>query len=203
LSRYNPDARFDALADHLTCIEQWEEDIVRFKTRLEKERNSRRRRMIEADITRLSSRKDTELRRLQAELCRYEDLAKRFALVESIPSIGARTALSIVVRMPELGQVTREQIAALAGLAPFVHQSGKHKGESHIGGGRERVRRALYMAAFVGAFRWNPRLKELYKRLIQRGKTHKQAIIACARKLLVFANTVTARGTPWKTFQEV
>jgi transposase len=100
--------------------------------------------------------------------------------------------------MPELGQVSREQIAALAGLAPFVHQSGKRKGETHIGGGRKRLRRAVYAAAFAGAFHWNPQLKAIYKRLTERGKCHQQALVACARKLLIFANTVVARGTPWE-----
>jgi transposase len=193
-----PDARFEALADHLTSIEQWEEDIARLKTRLEHIHDKRLRRIVEGDITRLCKRRDAELLRLQAELSQHEDLAQRFALVESVPSIGARTALSIVIRMPELGQVSREQIAALAGLAPFVRQSGKQKGETHIGGGRGRVRRAVYAAALAGAFHWNPQLKALYRRLIERGKTHKQALVACARKLLIFANTVAARGTPWE-----
>jgi transposase len=193
-----PDARFEALADHLTCIEQWEEDIARWKTRLEHIHDRRRRRIVEGDITRLSKRRDAELLRLQAELSQHEDLARRFALVESVPSIGLRTALSLVIRMPELGQVSREQIAALAGLAPFTHQSGQQKGETHIAGGRGRVRRAVYAAALAGAFHWNPQLKAVYKRLTGRGKSHKQALVACARKLLIFANTVVARGTAWE-----
>lgn len=93
--------------------------------------------------------------------------------------------------------VSREEAASLAGLAPFVHQSGKRQGETHIGGGRSRLRRSLYAAALPAAFRWNPALVTLYKRLIQRGRTHKIALVACARKLLVFANTVVQRGTPW------
>jgi transposase len=193
-----PDARFEALGDHLTSIEQWEEDIVRFKTRLEHVHDKRLRRIVEGDIRRLTKRRDAELLRLQAALCQYDDLAKRFSLVESVRSIGARTALSLVIRMPELGQVSREQIAALAGLAPFVQDSGKQKGEAHIGGGRERVRRAVYAAALAGAFHWNPQLKTIYQRLTGRGKSHKQALVACARKLLIFANTVVARGTPWE-----
>jgi transposase len=194
-----PDARFEALADHLTSIEQWEEDIARLKTRLEYIHDKRLRRILEGDITRLSKRRDAELLRLHAALSQYDDLAQRFSLVESVRSIGTRTALSIVIRMPELGQVSREQIAALAGLAPFVRQSGKQKGETHIGGGRGRVRRAVYAAALAGAFHWNPQLKALYQRLTGRGKSHKQALVACARKLLIFANTVVARGTPWET----
>ena len=192
-----PDPRFDALTELLTFVEQTEADIVRFKTRLEHTRDKRLLRTINADIKRLVKRRAVELQRLTAELRRHADLATRFELVLSIPGIGERTALALIVRMPELGRVSREQAAALAGLAPFVHQSGKRQGETHSGGGRSRLRRSLYAAALPASFRWNPALKALYARLIARGKSHNSALIACARKLLVFANTVVARGTPW------
>jgi transposase len=192
-----PDPRFDALTDHLTFIEQVEEDIARCKTRLEHISDQRLRRSVKADIARLAKRCAAELKRLIGATRGHADLARRFELVLSVPSIGERTALAVVLRMPELGQVSREQAAALAGLAPFVHQSGKRQGETHIGGGRGRLRRSLYAAALPGAFRWNPALKALYGRLMARGKTHKSALVACARKLLAFANTVVARRTPW------
>jgi len=193
-----PDPRFDALADHLTFIEQIEEDIARIKTRLEHIHDARMRRLDEGDIKRLAKRRDGELRRLIGVLRGHDDLSLRFDLVLSIPTIAERTALSIVVRMPELGQVSREEAAAIAGLAPFVRKSGKREGEAHIGGGRGRLRRALYMAALPGAFRWNPQLMALYARLTANGKCHTSALIACARKLLIFANAVVARGTPWE-----
>jgi transposase len=117
-----PDARFDALAAHLTFVEQIEEDVARIKTRLEHVADARLRHFYTAEIARLSKKCSAELRLLQAALRRYDDLAARFDLVESVPGIGARTALCIVIRMPELGQVSREQIAALAGLAPFVRK---------------------------------------------------------------------------------
>ncbi len=193
-----PDPRFDALADHLTFIEQTEEDIVRHKTRLEHIHDKRLRRIADADIARLEARRRAEIDRLATALRAQPDLARRMALVESIPGIGQRTALAIVVRMPELGQIDREAAAALAGLAPFVQNSGQQRGQAHIGGGRARLRRSLYAAALPAAFRWNPQLVALYQRLVARGKGHKCALVACARKLLVFANTVVARGTPWQ-----
>jgi transposase len=101
--------------------------------------------------------------------------------------------------MPEIGTISREQAAALAGLAPFDDDSGKHKGERHIAGGRDRLRRSLYAAALPASFRWNAALIALYRRLIARGKPHKLALVACARKLIIFANTVVQRGTPWLT----
>jgi transposase len=99
--------------------------------------------------------------------------------------------------MPELRHVSREQAAALAGLAPFDNDSGTHKGQRHIAGGRGRLRRSLFAAALPAAFRWNKALIALYARLTGRGKPHKAALTACARKLLIYANTVVQRGTPW------
>ena len=67
----------------------------------------------------------------------HDDLARRLDLVLSIPGLGERTAIALIVRMPELGRVSREEAAALAGLAPFDDDSGKHKGQRHIAGGRD------------------------------------------------------------------
>lgn len=193
-----PDPRLDALVDQLTFIEQIEEYIIRFKTRLEHIHDPRLRRSVAADIARLEKRRATELRRVEATLRAQADLARRLDLVLSVPGIGVRTAIAVILRMPELGKVSREQAAALAGLAPFDADSGKHKGERHIAGGRGRLRRSLYAAALPASFRWNSALKALYARLIKAGKSHKTGLIACARKLLIFANTVVARGTPWE-----
>ena len=95
------------------------------------------------------------------------------------------------------GARSREQAAALGGLAPFDDDSGTQRGQPHIAGGRARLRRSLYAAALPAAFRWNPALIAFYRRLKERGNPHKTALVACARKLLVYANTVLARGTPW------
>jgi transposase len=127
----------------------------------------------------------------------HEDLGRRLDLVLSIPGLGERTAIALIVRMPELGRVSREEAAALAGLAPYDDDSGKHKGQRHIAGGRGRLRRSLFAATLPAAFRWNKALIELYTRLTARGKAHNAALIACARKLLIYANTVVRRGTPW------
>jgi transposase len=195
--RIAPDERLAELACDLTFVEQIDADITRFKIRLEHIHDARQRRMVVADIARLRARRTAELRRIVKALRLHEDLARRLDLVLSIPTMGERTALALIIRMPELGSITREEAAALAGLAPFDDDSGLHKGHRHIAGGRARLRRALFLAALPGAFRWNPALIALYRRLIARGKAHKAALIACARKLLIFANTVVARGTPW------
>jgi transposase len=195
--RIEPDDRLAKLAQHLTFIEQIEEDIARFKVRLEHVGDPRLRRMVMADIAKLKTRRSAELARIVTTLRAHDDLARRLDLVLSIPGLGERTAIALIIRMPELGRVTREEAAALAGLAPYDDDSGKHKGQRHIAGGRGRLRRSLFAAALPAAFRWNKALIELYSRLTARGKAHNAALIACARKLLIYANTVVYRGTPW------
>jgi transposase len=195
--RIAPDARLAKLADYLTYVEQVEEDIARFKVRLEHVDDPRLKRMVLADIARLKARRRAELLRIATTLRAHDDLARRLALVLSVPGLGERTALALIIRMPELGRLSREEAAALAGLAPYDDDSGKHKGHRFIAGGRGRLRRALFAAALPAAFRWNKALIALYQRLTERGKAHKVALIACARKLLIYANTVVQRGTPW------
>jgi transposase len=195
--RIAPDPRLVKLAQYLTFLEQTEEDIARFKTRLEHVGEPGLRRIVTNDIARLKARRSAQMLLIERQLRAHHDLGRRLDLVLSVPGIGKRTALALIIRMPELGQVSREEAAALAGLAPFDDDSGKHNGQRHIAGGRGRLRRSLYAAALPAAFRWNKALVDLYARLIARGKAHNQILIACARKLLVYANTVVQRGTPW------
>ena len=195
--RIVPDPRLAKLAGYLTFLEQTEEDIARFKTRLEHIDEPQLRRMVGSDIKRLKVRKAAQIRDIAKRLRAHNDLARRLDLVLSIPGIGERTALALIIRMPELGRISREEAAALAGLAPFDDDSGKYKGQRHIAGGRGRLRRSLFAAALPASCRWNEALIALYERLIAKGKAHNAALIACARKLLIYANTVVQRGTPW------
>lgn len=192
-----PDPRLLPFAEHLTMIEQIGEDIAKLKNRLESCRNERIQKLWKEQIALLAKRKRAELKALVAAIRKHRDLAARLDLIQSVGGSGPPTAVAVLVRMPEIGQITREQAAALAGLAPYDDDSGDHVGVRHIEGGRERLRRALYNAALPASFRWNPQLMALYKRLIAAGKGHKRALIACARKLLVIINAVVARGTSW------
>ena len=194
-----PDPRLSPFAEQLTMIDQIGEDIMKLKNRIETCRNERIRAVWKEDIARLAKRERTELKALVAAIRQYPDLAERLELIHSVGGAGLPTAVGILVRMPEIGQLTREQAAALAGLAPYDDDSGGQVGARHIDGGRERLRRALYLAALPASMRWNPQLIALYRRLRAAGKEHKRALIACARKLLIFVNTVVARGTPWQT----
>jgi transposase len=195
--RVGRDPRLETFDEHLRLIEQLERDRARMKTRREAYRDKRLLRVIEAEIARLDRRATAELALLAANIARHADLAHRLALIQSVQGLGRRTSIALLILMPELGRADREQIASLAGLAPFDRDSGSVVGARRIYGGRGRVRRALHNAAFSASFHWNPALKAMYQRLCERGKTHKQALVACARKLLIFANTVVARGTKW------
>jgi transposase len=118
-------------------------------------------------------------------------------LLASVPGIGPVIARTLIAEMPELGQLDRKQIAALAGLAPWTRQSGQWRGKSFIGGGRVGVRCALFHGAMVAA-RHNPTLKAFFERLVAAGKPKMVAIVAVARKLLTILNAILRDQKPWK-----
>ena len=193
-----PDPRLQPFAERLTLIEQIREDMKLYKNRIETCRDPRIQKLWKEEITRLAKRERAELKALVAAIREHRDLAQRLDLIYSVGGAGMPSAVGILVRMPEIGQLSREQVAALAGLAPYDDDSGERSGARHIDGGRKRLRRVLYTAALPASFFWNPQLMALYKRLRAAGKKHKVALIACARKLLIVINTVVARGTPWQ-----
>lgn len=195
--REPPDARLASLAQHLTMIEQLTEDVGQLKTRREACRDQRIREFWKQEVNRLKVLLSSELKQLVAAIREHRDLSDRLDLIASVDGVGLRTAVAILVRMPEIGRVTREQAAAIAGLAPYDDDSGLRRGSRRIKGGRQRLRQSLYAAALPAVFHWNVQLKALYRRLIAAGKAHRLALVACARKLLVFVNTIIARGTPW------
>jgi transposase len=194
-----PDPRLAPFAHDLTLLDQITDIIAGHRNRRETCGDPRIRQLWKEEIARLKKLQRTELKRLVAAIRQYPDLAQRLDLINSVEGIGLPTAVAILVRMPEIGRITREQAAALAGVAPYDDDSCDHVGVRHIEGGRKRLRGALYCAALPASLRWNPQLIALYRRLIAAGKQHKRALIACARKLLIFANTVVARGTPWSS----
>lgn len=103
--------------------------------------------------------------------------------------VGANTTAVILAELPELGVLNRQEIAALAGVAPFSRDSGQWKGKRWIGGGRAAVRKALYMAALV-ASRHNVTLKARYQHLLSRGKAPKVALVALMRHLIIHLNAL-------------
>ena len=191
-------AEIEALSEPLTYIEQLEARIAWLKTSRERFADARIGKDIEADIKRLKARRARELKKLEIRLRKTETLARRLDLLLSIPGVAERTAIGFLIRMPELGSLGREQAASLAGLAPHLCDTGQFRGERHIYGGRERFRHTAFMAAFAAAMQWNEDLQVFYRRLLAHGKTHTAAVVACARKLVILANAILARGTPWQ-----
>ena len=124
-------------------------------------------------------------------------LTEKARILASVPGVGPVLSATLLAELPELGQVSGKQIAALAGLAPFNCDSGHWRGKRHVWGGRRKVRVALYLAATV-ARQWNPAIRDFYGRLRKQGKSYRQAMIACARKLLVILNAMLAQGQPWE-----
>jgi transposase len=117
-------------------------------------------------------------------------------LLRGIPGVGGVTTQTMLGKCLELGTLTRRQIGALVGLAPFANDSGKHRGQRHIWGGRAEVRAVLYMAT-LSALRCNPVIKAFAQRLKQAGKPPKVVIVACMRKLLTIMNAMIKTMTPW------
>jgi transposase len=125
-----------------------------------------------------------------------------FELLKSVPCIGDVTALSLLIDLEELGTICPKKICSLVGVAPMNNESGKFIGTARIRGGRKNVRNKLYMATFVG-IRFNPVIKEFYKRLRNNGKSYRQAIVACMRKLLIILNAMVKNGEKWNISKAV
>lgn len=125
-----------------------------------------------------------------------ERRARAFDILCSIPGLGQITAVAILVECPEIGTLTRKQIASLAGLAPMTRQSGQWRGTAFIQGGRKFLRDALYMPALVAA-RYNPDLRQRYQTMIQAGKPTKVALTALMRKMIELANALVRQDREW------
>jgi transposase len=157
---------------------------------------------VKDDITALLTYLDEKIASLEASIhaciSKNDTLHTKKERLLSAPGIGETTASALLVELPELGHVSRKQIAALAGVAPYHHESGQYKGEQHIRGGRKEIRCLLYMAT-LSAIRSNERLNDFYHTLVARGKAKKVAIVACMHKLLRILNAMLAKGEDFRT----
>jgi len=125
-----------------------------------------------------------------------DDWHNKSQIIDSVPGIGPDSANQLVVDLPELGKLNRQQIAKLIGLAPLNRDSGQFQGQRRIGGGRRDVRTTLYMLAHNAVLHC-PRFKRYFVSLCVRGKKHKVAMVACMRKLLVTLNQMIKTNTHW------
>ena len=119
-------------------------------------------------------------------------------LLTSMPGIGNTVAYTLLGDLPELGTLSRKQIAALTGVAPFNRDSGRMRGKRRIRGGRASSRTALFLSA-MSAVRFNPDIKRFYERLVKSGKHRKVALTACIRKIVTARNAMLRDNVPWKT----
>jgi transposase len=153
---------------------------------------------LKRQLTRRIARTGKDIALLEGEIRRRiksdEGLARRYAILISIPGIGLVTAATLIACLAELGSLTAKQISMLAGLAPIADQSGERV--RVIWGGRAKVRRSLYLAAVTAARCWAD-MKGFYQRLIAKGKEPKAAHIAVARKLVILANTLISENRLW------
>ena len=117
-------------------------------------------------------------------------------LLRSTPGVGPVLSMTLLSDLPELGELSRGEIAALVGVAPFNRDSGALRGKRTVWGGRRQVRAALYMATLV-ATRYNPVLRDFYQRLCDAGKPKKVALTACMRKLLTILNVMVKHNRHW------
>ncbi len=138
---------------------------------------------------------DTELAQAIADDPTWRE---RDALLRSVPGVGPVLATTLLAELPQLGTLTRHQVAALAGVAPLNRDSGTRRGIRTVWGGRARIRGALSMAALV-ATRYNPVIRAFSARLCAAGKPKKVALTACMRKLLTILNALLAHHTPWQS----
>lgn len=145
---------------------------------------------------------------LEKEIAKFDDQIKqriqgtpawkqKDELLQSVPGVGPTTSASLLAHLPELGQLDRKKIAALAGLAPYNADSGQRTMPRHIRGGRACARTALYMAT-VAAVTHNPLLKAFHRRLVAAGKVGQVALTACMRKLLTILNAMLRDNRPWQ-----
>jgi transposase len=146
-----------------------------------------------AFLERELKRADTDLGELiqQSPAWREKD-----DLLQSVPGVGRVLSFTLLAELPELGRLSRREIAKLVGVAPLSRDSGTMRGRRFVQGGRASVRAVLYMAALVATKR-NPVIAAFYQRLLAAGKPKKLALVACMRKLLTILNTMVRTGARW------
>lgn len=169
------------------------------ENRLEKTRIPSVHRDIEEHLAWLKDRRDDLDRELKNQIRRSPSWQDQDRLLQSVPGIGRTISLAILARLPELGALSSNKLAALVGVAPFNRDSGRTQGKRTIRGGRSYLRRMLYIAAVV-ASRYNPVIRAFYQRLLAAGKPKKLAHVACARKLVLILNAMVKKQQPWNQF---
>jgi transposase len=194
------DEQTHQLQEHLTRRRQLVEMITAEKNRLLSVEDHGIRQQIKATIGWLEKQLNINEYDLDQAIKETPVWREKANLLKSVPGVGRVTVSTMLALLPELGMLTRKQIAALVGVAPFNRDSGTLRGRRAVWGGRATVRSVLYMAALVGT-RFNPALRAMYLRLLAAGKRKKVAVVACARKLLTILNAILRTRTAWRSVE--
>ena len=152
---------------------------------------------IQKHIDWLQARLENMDRHLDSAIRKNTTWREKDDLLRSVPGVGHVLSVSLITGLPELGTLSRRQIAALVGVAPLNRDSGLFRGKRTVWGGRAHLRAVLYMAA-LSASRVNPALSRFYRRLVEAGKKPKVALTACMRKLLGILNAIIKNRIPWQ-----
>lgn len=139
---------------------------------------------------------------LEQMIDKREDWSRKSEIIKSVPGLSCMSTIGMIADLPELGHCSSKQIAALVGVAPFNHDSGKLKGYRRTGGGRKSIRNILYIVAVGMARGYNPRMQEFYRRMRDSGKPAKVALIAVIRKVVVMLNAMVKNDTLWGENEE-
>jgi transposase len=190
------DAQAEELRDLLTRRRQVVGMLTAEKNRLKQATRLVRER-IKEHITFLEAELDQSTRDLDGLLQGSPLWRAQEDLLQSVPGIGPVASVTLVAALPELGRLSRKEIAKLVGIAPLNRDSGRRQGHRMVWGGRAEVRAVLYMATLV-ATRHNPIIRTMYQRLLAAGKPKKVALVACMRKLLVILNAIVKHQVPWR-----
>ena len=153
--------------------------------------------MIDEVLKTLKTQQDNVDSQIEQFLKTEAETNNAVVVIQSVPGVGTVTTSTLISDLPELGKLNRSEIAKLAGVAPIANQSGTRERKRSIFGGRSHVRRVLYMATLV-ASRFNPVIKKFYRRLLDKGKLKKVALVACMRKLLTILNDMVRNNEPWR-----
>jgi len=193
--RVLPDADGLLLKDLLARRAQLIEMRTMEANRLQQARSKRIVQDVEATLAFLDRRLEKLDDELDDRLRRSPVRQEKVDLLKTVPGVGPQTARTLVVELLELGDCSRQAIAALVGVVPMNRDSDEFRGRRMIVDGRRVVRGALYMAA-LSATRWNPRIRDYYAKLRAAGKPFKVALVACMHKLLTILNAMLRQKNP-------
>lgn len=145
--------------------------------------------MIQKTIALLENQQTFINSKIQTLIDQSQDLVVKQKCLMQEKGIGPLVSATLIAELPELGNISHQKIAALVGVAPHNHDSGKLQAYRSTKGGRKNVRNILYMAV-ISALRSNIKIKTFYQRLRVNGKKAKVAIVACIRKFLIILNAI-------------